>query len=142
MKTAAVGKPSAAQKGKSALLRQQYLIPRRSIEKVRALGRKAGVPATEIVRRAIEAYDPERLALSSEQDEIQARALLDEIHASLRETIARVDESLAVYGAKLARLEDGSVRNQVRTQTLEWLERNQQAAARLQELFAQQSASA
>ena len=39
------------------LMRQQYLVPRRSVAKLRQLSRQHKVSVTEIVRRAIDAYD-------------------------------------------------------------------------------------
>lgn len=103
---------------------------------MRDLGRRAGIPAAEIVRRAIEAYDPERSTPPAEKGQARAMAMLDEIHASLRETIARIDKGLSVLSARMRSLEDGSLRDEVRKETLEWLQRNPDAARRLQEFFA------
>src|SRR5258708_13124492 len=38
------------------LMRQQYLVPRKSVKKLREMSRREGVSAGELARRAIEAY--------------------------------------------------------------------------------------
>jgi hypothetical protein len=38
------------------LMRQQYLVPRKSVKKLREMSRREGVSAGELARRAIEGY--------------------------------------------------------------------------------------
>ena len=40
------------------LLRRQYLVTEDNVEKLKAISKSEGVSATEVVRRAIEAYQP------------------------------------------------------------------------------------
>ena len=115
------------------LVRQQYLVPRRSVAKLRQLSRLHKVSATEIVRRAIDAYDPasEDLALQ----EAAALDLLAEVHGQLRRAMRRIDANLNALQARQRALDDGKVRAQVRRDTESWLRRNPQAIEGLMELF-------
>ena len=70
------------------LLRQQYLVPRRSVKKLREMSRKEGVSTGELARRAIEAYTSGRVVSESEE-ETAARALLVEIHGAVRDVLKR-----------------------------------------------------
>ena len=115
------------------LVRQQYLVPRRSVAKLRQLSRQLKVSATEIVRRAIDAYDP-----ASEDLAVQEAASLDllaEVHGQLRKAMRRIDANLNALQARQRALDDGKVRAQVRRDTESWLRRNPQAIEGLMELF-------
>src|SRR5215472_11921868 len=76
------------------LVRQQYLVPRRSVKKLQEMSRKEGVSTGELARRAIEAYTSGRV-LSESGEETAARALLEEVHNTLRDVLKRIDTSLA-----------------------------------------------
>jgi hypothetical protein len=116
------------------LLRQQYLVPRRSVLKLRQLSRQHKVSVTEIVRRAIEAYDP--LSGDRAVQEAAALELLAEVHGQLRKSMRRIDSDMAALQSRQRALDDGSVREQARHQTELWLRRNPQALDEFAELFA------
>jgi hypothetical protein len=116
------------------LLRQQYLVPRRSVAKLRQLSRQHKVSVTEIVRRAIEAYDP--LSGDRAAQEAAALELLAEVHVQLRKSMRRIDSDMAALQSRQRALDDGSVREEARRQTELWLRRNPQALDEFAELFA------
>jgi hypothetical protein len=115
------------------LLRQQYLVPRRSVAKLRQLSKQHKVSVTEIVRRAIEAYDP--LSGDRAVQEAAALELLAEVHGQLRKSIRRIDSDMAALQSRQRALDDGSVRKQARHQTELWLRGNPQALDEFAELF-------
>ena len=102
------------------LLRQQYLVPRRSVKKLQEMSRKEGVSAGELARRAIEAYTSGRV-LSESEEETAARALLDEIHDTVRDVLRRIDASLAEVRKRERAFDHGAFRAQVREETMEWV---------------------
>ena len=120
------------------LLRQQYLVPRRSVKKLKEMSRKEGVSAGELARRAIEAYTAGRV-LSESEDEAAACALLAEIHAQVRESLLRIDAGLAEVRARERVLADGSFRARVRRETRQWFRSHPQQAEAIAELFAQRA---
>ena len=102
------------------LLRQQYLVPRRSVKKLQEMSRKEGVSAGELARRAIEAYTSGRV-LSESEEETAARELLEEIHGTVRDVLKRIDASLAEVQERERAFDQGLFRAQVREETLAWL---------------------
>jgi hypothetical protein len=119
------------------LLRQQYLVPRKSVKKLREMSRREGVSAGELARRAIEAYTAGRVLTESEE-EAAARALLEDIHGQLRATLERIDASLIEVRARERALAEGSFRARVRRETQAWLEAHPHQARAIAELFAQE----
>ena len=117
------------------LLRQQYLVPRASVKKLKEMSRKEGVSAGELARRAIEAYTSGKVLPESE-DESAARALLHGVHTQLRVSLKRIDAMLDEVRARERALSDGSFRAQVRRETQEWLRSHPKEADALGELFA------
>jgi uncharacterized protein YhaN len=115
------------------LVRQQYLVPRRSVAKLRQLSKLQKVSATEIVRRAIDAYDP--LADDRTAQEAAALELLAEVHEQLRKAIRNIDADMAALRLRQSALEDGSVRDRARRDTESWLRRNPRALAGFTQLF-------
>lgn len=103
-----------------SLLRQQYLVPRRSVKKLQEMSRKEGVSTGELARRAIEAYTSGRV-LSESEEETAARALLAEIHSAVHEVLKRIDASLAEVRERERAFDEGAFRAQVREETLSWL---------------------
>src|SRR5260370_41177750 len=65
------------------LMRQQYLVPRRSVKKLREMSRREGVSAGELARRAIEAYTS-RNVLTEPEEERASRTALKALHTQLR----------------------------------------------------------
>ncbi|MDZ7811341.1 MAG: hypothetical protein U5L11_16500 [Arhodomonas sp.] len=68
------------------LIRRQYLVSRKHIEKVKLLSQAEGVSDAEIIRRAIEAYDPDATGVN----EGELEAALEAMEAALRQTRAEV----------------------------------------------------
>jgi len=64
------------------LMRRQYLVTPDNVSKLQAISRAEGVSATEIVRRAIDAYHPD------DADVIGESELMDLVAARLKEAIA------------------------------------------------------
>jgi hypothetical protein len=117
------------------LLRQQYLVPRKSVNKLREMSRREGVSAGELARRAIEAYTSGKRLSESEED-AAARALLQDVHSQLHTTLKRIDASLIEVRERERALADGTFRTKIRKETRAWLEAHPRAARGLAELFA------
>jgi len=98
------------------LMRQQYLVPRKNVKKLREMSRREGVSAGELARRAIEAYTSGNVTAKSEE-ELASRAVLKDIHAQVRTVLARIDASLAEIRASERALADGTLRAQVAAET-------------------------
>lgn len=122
------------------LLRQQYLVPRKSVKKLREMSRREGVSAGELARRAIEAYTSGKVLTESEE-EAAARALLEDIHGQVRATLKRIDASLTHIRTRERALADGTFRAQVRKETQAWFEAHPHQAQAIAELFAQDAAA-
>lgn len=103
-----------------SLLRQQYLVPRRSVKKLQEMSRKEGVSTGELARRAIEAYTSGRV-LSESEEETAARALLVEVHGAVRDVLKRIDASLAEVREREGAFDKGAFRAEVRKETMAWL---------------------
>jgi DNA primase catalytic subunit len=116
------------------LLRQQYLVPRRSVKKLQEMSRKEGVSTGELARRAIEAYTSGRVLTESEE-ETAARALLAEVHNTLRDVLKRIDASLAEVHDRERAFDHREFRAQVRDETMTWLRRHPQEAEAITKLF-------
>jgi hypothetical protein len=117
-----------------ALMRQQYLVPRRSVKKLREMSRKEGVSTGELARRAIDAYTSGKV-LSHSEEETAARSLLEEIHGAVRATLRRIDASLAELRERQRALDEGTFRARVRDETLAWLESHPGEAEAIAELL-------
>ena len=103
------------------LMRQQYLVPRKSVKKLREMSRREGVSAGELARRAIEAYTSGNV-LTEPEEEAASRAVLKDIHTQVRETLTRIDASLAAIRAREQALADGSFRARVVAETRAWFD--------------------
>lgn len=117
------------------LMRQQYLVPRASVKKLREMSRREGVSAGELARRAIEAYTSGNIPTQSEE-EAASRAVLKDIHAQVRATVKRIDASLFEIRARERALTDGTFRAQVVAETRAWVEAHPDEAQGIAELFA------
>ena len=122
------------------LLRQQYLVPRRSVKKLREMSRREGVSAGELARRAIEAYTSGKV-LDESEEEAAARALLEDIHTQVRAALKRIDASLTEVRVRERALDDGTFRTLVRKETQAWFEAHPHEARAIAELFAQDAAT-
>ncbi len=103
------------------LLRQQYLLPRKSVKKVREMSRREGVSAGEIVRRAIETYTSGQARTECEE-ETASRDLLRDIHSHVRASLRSIDAHLAETRAREQVLADITFRANVRKETQAWLD--------------------
>lgn len=65
------------------LIRKQYLMSGENVSKVDRLAKKAGTSSAQIVRLAVEAYNPEKAEIESEQNE-----LLDLVSERLKDAIS------------------------------------------------------
>src|SRR6202789_1442081 len=89
------------------LMRQQYLVPRKSVKKLREMSRREGVSAGALVRRAIEAYASGNI-LTEPEEEVASRAVLKDIHSQVRAALTRIDASLSEIRARERALADGT----------------------------------
>ena len=120
------------------LMRQQYLVPRKSVKKLREMSRREGVSAGEIARRAIEAYTSGKV-LSEPEEEVASRSVLKDIHAQVRSVLTRIDANLSEIRASERALTDGTFRAQVIAETSAWFDAHPKEAQGIIELFAPQS---
>lgn len=77
-------------------VRKQYLIAPRQVKKIEGLARKKKVSATEVVRMAIDAFQPDSL-LSQEEEELAllVSARLKEALAETKQTRRRLEKTLS-----------------------------------------------
>ncbi|MGA9026526.1 MAG: hypothetical protein WB440_10760 [Steroidobacteraceae bacterium] len=117
------------------LMRQQYLVPRKSVKKLREMSQREGVSAGELARRAIEAYTSGNI-LTEPEEEVASRAVLKDIHSQVRATLMRIDASLAEIRARERALADGSFRAQVVAETRAWFDAHPGEIEGIVDLFA------
>ena len=75
----------------NSLVRKQFLITRRQAEKIEKLAGAKGVAATEMLRRAIDAYDPEVRTVGGD-----APKLMELVHDRLKEAMQATQEAARV----------------------------------------------
>jgi hypothetical protein len=117
------------------LMRQQYLVPRKSVKKLREMSRREGVSAGELARRAIEAYTSGNV-IAAPEEEMASRAVLKDIHNQVRSVLTRIDASLSEIRASERALADGTFRAQVVAETRAWFDAHPEEAQGIVELFA------
>ena len=117
------------------LMRQQYLVPRKSVKKLREMSQREGVSAGELARRAIEAYTSGNI-LTEPEEEVASRAVLKDIHSQVRATLMRIDASLAEIRARERALDDGTFRARVVAETKAWFDAHPEAARGIVDFFA------
>jgi enamine deaminase RidA (YjgF/YER057c/UK114 family) len=122
------------------LMRQQYLVPRKSVKKLREMSRREGVSAGELARRAIEAYTSGNV-IAEPEEEMASRAVLKDIHDQVRTVLTRIDASLSEIRASERALADGTFRAQVVAETRAWFDAHPEEARGIVELFAPQAAA-
>ena len=120
------------------LMRQQYLVPRKSVKTLREMSRREGVSAGELARRAIEAYTSGNVIAEPEK-EMASRAVLKDIHNQVRMVLTRIDASLSEIRARERALTDGTFRAQVVAETRAWFDAHPEQAQGIVELFAPQA---
>jgi hypothetical protein len=119
------------------LVRQQYLVPRKSVKKLREMSRREGVSAGELARRAIEAYTSRNI--TEPEVEVASRALLKDIHTQVRAALTRIDVGLSEIRARERALTDGTFRTPVVAETRAWFDAHPEEAQGIVELFAPQA---
>jgi len=119
------------------LMRQQYLVPRKSVKKLREMSRREGVSAGELARRAIEAYTSGNILTVPE--EVASRAVLKDIHIQVRAALTRIDATLSEVRARELALADGTFRARVVAETRAWFDAHPDEAAGIVDLFAPQA---
>ena len=117
------------------LMRQQYLVPRKSVKKLREMSRRQGVSAGELARRAIDAYTS-GYVIAEPEEEMASRAVLKDIHNQVRTVLTRIDASLSEIRASERALADGTFRAQVVAETRAWFDAHSEEAQGIIELFA------
>jgi hypothetical protein len=122
------------------LMRQQYLVPRKSVKKLREMSRREGVSAGELARRAIEAYTSGNVLTESEE-EAASRVVLKDIHAQVRAVLTRIDVGLAEIRGSEQRLADGTFRAQVIAETRAWFDAHPKEAQGIVEFFTPQASA-
>ena len=120
------------------LMRQQYLVPRKSVKKLREMSRREGVSAGELARRAIEAYTSGNV-LTDPEEEVASRTVLKDIHTQVRAALTRIDASLFEVRARELALADGSFRARVVAETRAWFDAHPEEAQGIVEFFAPQA---
>jgi enamine deaminase RidA (YjgF/YER057c/UK114 family) len=119
-------------------MRQQYLVPRKSVKTLREMSRREGVSAGELVRRAVEAYTSGNI-LTEPEEQVASRAVLKDIHTQVRATLTRIDASLSEIRVREQALADGSCRAEVVAETRVWFDAHPEKAQGIVELFAPQA---
>jgi enamine deaminase RidA (YjgF/YER057c/UK114 family) len=120
------------------LMRQQYLVPRKSVRKLREMSRREGVSAGELARRAIEAYTSGNV-IAEPEEEMASRAVLKDIHTQVRAALTRIDASLSEIRTRERALADGTFRAHVVAETRAWFDAHPEEAQGIVELFAPQA---
>ena len=80
------------------LMRRQYLVTPDNVSKLQTISKAEGVSATEIVRRAIDAYDPD------ENDVMVDSDLLDLVAARLKDAITSTRKANRMVARTLRQL--------------------------------------
>jgi hypothetical protein len=120
------------------LMRQEYLVPRKTVKKLREMSRRRGISAGELVRRAIDAYTSGKI-LTEPEEEVASRAVLKDIHTQVRAAITLIDANLSEIRARERAVTDGSFRAQVIAETRAWFDAHPEEAQGIVELFAPQA---
>ncbi len=82
------------------LVRKQYLMSNENISKVNRLAKKAGASSAQIVRLAVEAYNPDQEIHNSEESE-----LIELVSKRLKEAIVDTQKTRKKLATTLNRLE-------------------------------------
>src|SRR6185312_2118309 len=120
------------------LMRQQYLVPRKSVKKLREMSRREGVSAGALARRAIEAYISGNV-LTEPEEEAASRAVLKDVHTQVRAVLTRIDASVSEIRARERALADGTFRAQVVAETRAWFDAHPEEAQGIVDLLAPQA---
>jgi hypothetical protein len=114
------------------LLRRQYLISSGQANKLDALSKHAHVSAAEVVRRAIDAYDPGAEQINAAELEIVVEKLGEALHAA---NIA-VERATQQVNATVEALGQRTEQDAVRQEVIDWVKQNPSAFDNISLLFA------
>ena len=117
------------------LVRQQYLIPRKSVRKLREISQRENISVNEVVRRAIESYITRKLLMRS--DEAAAHALMKVIHNETSAALKRIDASFNKVRKYERACANDIVRAQARSEAKAWIEAHENEVGAIAELFGQ-----
>lgn len=113
------------------LQRKHYLLSRANLEKIEALSRQLDVSAAEVVRRAVDAYDP----IDPRQQELES--VVDAMGEAVREAQQATDAALAQ--AREARITMQRQREDIRARAREEAGRHPELLEALNELLGGQT---
>lgn len=85
-----------------ALVRKQFLVTKSNVKKIESIAKKQGASATEIVRKAIESFDPDSLdQVSGGEQELLNLAVegVNEAIKATRKTRLSLDKTLKKLSA-------------------------------------------
>lgn len=119
----------------STLVRQQYLVPKRSVNRLREMSRSEGISVDALVNRAIAAYMAEDGAPAQAAECAAAEALLAETHRHVRDAVTRIDASLAHIMRCKRALRDPDFRARIRQETEIWFRTHPSEAQTVTLLF-------
>ncbi len=86
---------------KHNLVRKQYLMSAENISRIQQLAQKSGTSSAQIVRLAVDAYDPDNQISLNEEKELMelVSSHLKEAITQTRETRKKLDATLTKLGA-------------------------------------------
>ncbi len=84
------------------LVRKQYLVSEENVKKVEKLASSKGTSATNIVRLAIDAYDPAGF------DDLESPELIELVSSKLKESIAATKRANRKVAKTLKMLDEGA----------------------------------
>ncbi len=84
------------------LVRKQYLVSEENVKKVEKLASSKGTSATNIVRLAIDAYDPAGF------DDLESPELIELVSSKLKESIAATKRANRKVAKTLKALDEGA----------------------------------
>jgi hypothetical protein len=121
-------------------MRQQYLVPRKSVKKLREMSRREGGSAGELVCRAIETYTSANTFAEPDED-VVSRTVPKDIHTQVRAALTRIDANVSEIHARDRALADGTFSAQVVSETRAWFDAHpEEAHARARESHCQSDA--
>lgn len=86
----------------SSLIRKQFLVTPLNVEKLQRLAEESGTSAAEIVRKAIDAYEPH------EPDEMESPELMELVSVRLKEALTATRRANRQVSRTLKALDTGS----------------------------------
>ena len=110
-------------------IRQEFVFPQSLARMVQELAEREGVSKSEIVRRALEAYEPAADAIDEEELSAVIRQLVD----AVRGTVERVDATLT--SLREQRASRDAEREQIREEARRWARAHPREMAAVARLF-------